>query len=143
MPTKSILILEDDEKRIADFRMAVAQLGPNFQVKIWRDAPTMISELPDFISDACLFSLDHDLNPMPGASTDPGTGLDVAAFLCKSQPRCPVILHSSNFERVWSMHNEFRFAGWEIERVGPLGDSWIRDSWLPVAKRLLRHTPNS
>jgi hypothetical protein len=120
MPKDSILILEDDEKRIADFRNAITKLGADFQVKIWRDASTMISELPVFVGEARLFSLDHDLNPMPGTSIDPGTGLDVVTFLCKIQPVCPVILHSSNYERVWSMHNELRFSGWDIERVGGL-----------------------
>lgn len=138
MVGNSILILEDDDKRIADFRSAITDLGNDFQVKIWSDAPTMISELPNCIENACLFSLDHDLNPKPGIFTDPGTGLDVAMFLCKRQPICSVILHSSNYERVWSMHNEFRFAKWETERVGPIGENWINDSWLPVVKRLLK-----
>jgi hypothetical protein len=36
-------------------------------------------------------------------------------------PACPVVIHSSNTDRAWSMHNELRFAGWHVERVGPMG----------------------
>ena len=41
-------------------------------------------------SQAALISLDHDLNPSPGAKTDPGTGMDVARFIGDFLPVCPV-----------------------------------------------------
>lgn len=55
---------------------------------------------------------------VPAIREDLGTGLDVTNHLVKFPPICPVVIHSSNVERVWSMHNEFRFAGWEIDRIG-------------------------
>ncbi|MGC3961054.1 MAG: hypothetical protein QM813_24915 [Verrucomicrobiota bacterium] len=41
----------------------------------------MIAECEPFFPTTVLISLDHDLNPMPGATVDPGTGVDVAQFL--------------------------------------------------------------
>ena len=140
---KTILILEDNDERIAGFRQAVELLGAGFALQIWRDAPSMIAECEAFFSSAALISLDHDLNPMPGATVDPGTGLDVARFLGDFLSVCPVLIHSSNADRVWSMHNELRLAGWMVDRVGPLGTDWIESSWLRRARELVVQHPNT
>src|SRR4030095_14776087 len=108
---KTILILEDNEERIAAFQNAVANFGDGFELKVWPDAPSMRAECEAVFPTAVLISLDHDLNPMPGAKVDPGTGIDVARFLGDFMPVCPVLIHSSNTDRVYSMHNELRFAG--------------------------------
>jgi hypothetical protein len=103
----------------------------------------MIRECAAFFPSAALVSLDHDLNPMPGISGDPGTGLDVARFLGDFPPACPVLIHSSNTDLVWSMHNELRFAGWIVDRVGPLGTDWIATSWLTHVRQLLAEHTNT
>jgi hypothetical protein len=133
----TIIILEDNDDRILAFKSAVASLGSSFSLRLWRDAPTMIAQCGDCLWDTCLISLDHDLAPLPDSSTNPGTGLEVAEFLSTLQPACPVILHTSNHERRWSMHNEFRFAGWSVQIVLPVGDDWIHSSWLPKARGLI------
>lgn len=140
---KTILILEDNEERIAAFQKAVGQLGDGYGLKIWRDAHSMCAECEAFFLTAALISLDHDLNPAPGVTTDPGTGLDVAQFLGDFLPVCPVLLHSSNTDRVYSMHNELRFAGWMVDRVGPLGAGWIETSWLRRSREILAQHPNT
>jgi ADP-ribosylglycohydrolase len=140
---KRILILEDNEDRIADFTTAVDQLGGDFELKVWRDAHSMRKECESFFSTAALISLDHDLNAQPGSAGDPGCGLDVARFLADFLPVCPILLHSSNTDRVYSMQNEFRFAGWSVDRVGPLGSGWIAISWLPKAREMLRAHANT
>ena len=140
---KTILILEDNDERIAAFQKAVAALGDGFDLKVWRDAPSMRAECEAYFPTAALISLDHDLNPMPGATVDPGTGVDVARFLGDFMPVCPVLIHSSNTDRVYSMHNELRFAGWMVDRVGPLGTDWIETSWLRRVRELLAHYPNT
>ena len=127
---KTILMLEDNDERIASFQKVVAGLGNGFDLKIWRDAHSMIVECAEFFPSTALICLDHDLNPQPGVTTDPGTGLDVAKFLADFLPVCPVLIHSSNTDRVYSMHNELRFAGWMADRVGPLGTDWIETTWL-------------
>jgi ADP-ribosylglycohydrolase len=140
---KTILILEDNGERIAAFHKAIAALGDGFEVKVWRDALAMITECSAFFPTAALISLDHDLNPMPGTTIDPGTGLDVAQYLGDFMPVCPVLIHSSNTERVYSMYNELRFADWIVDRVGPLGGDWIETSWLRTAKKLLAENANT
>jgi ADP-ribosylglycohydrolase len=140
---KTILILEDNDERIAAFQKAVAALGDGFDLKVWRDAPSMRAECEAYFPTAALISLDHDLNPLPGATVDPGTGVDVARFLGDCIPVCPVLIHSSNTDRVYSMHNELRFAGWMVDRVGPLGADWIETSWLRRARELLAQHSNT
>ena len=140
---KTILILEDNDERIAAFQQTVTALGDGFEVKIWRDVPSMIAECEAFFPATVLISLDHDLNPAPGATADPGTGVDVARFLGDFMPVCPVLIHSTNTDRVYSMHNELRFAGWTVDRVGPLGTDWIQTSWLRNVKRLLEESSNT
>ena len=140
---KTILILEDNQDRIASFQKTVTALGDGFELKVWHDAASMIAECQAFFPTAALISLDHDLNPMPGANADPGTGLDLARFLGDFLPVCPVLIHSSNTDRVYSMHNELRFAGWMVDRVGPLSTDWIETSWLDNVRRLLAAYSNT
>ena len=131
------MILEDNDERIRAFESAVASLGLYFRLRLWRDAPTMIAECLPVLPECCLISLDHDLNLMPGVTQDPGTGLEVAELLARQHPVCPVILHTSNAERRWSMHNEFRFGHWSVEIVPPIGDDWIPGPWLSRARALI------
>lgn len=140
---KTILILEDNEDRIIGFERSVADLGDGYELKIWRDAPSMIAECEQHFSSAALISLDHDLNPQPGVTTDPGSGLDVAQFLAQCRPVCPVIIHTTNAERAYSMHNELRFADWISDRVGPMGTDWIQKLWLPKAQEFLENHSNA
>jgi len=140
---KTILILEDNDERIAGFQKAVAELNGGFELKIWRDAHSMIAECAEFFPSAALICLDHDLNPQPGVTTDPGTGLDVTKFLADFMPVCPVLIHSSNTDRAYSMHNELRFAGWMVDRIGPLGTDWIETTWLRRMRELLAEYGNT
>lgn len=137
-----VLILEDNAERIAAFEETVPRISPELELKIWRDAPTMLAECEGFFDRVVLFSLDHDLNPQPDATEDPGTGLDVANFLVRFPPICPVVIHSTNVDRVWSMHNEFRFAGWTIDRIGPFDGDWIQKSWRKLVEPLLARREN-
>src|ERR1700722_3418113 len=140
---KMILILEDNNERVAAFERVVAGLGDGFTLKIWRDAHSMIRECEEYFPSAALISLDHDLNPQPGVTTDPGTGLDVAKFLGDFLPVCPVLIHSSNVDRAYSMQNELRFSNWKPDRVGPLGENWIPTTWLHRIRELLLEYPNT
>src|SRR5262245_50030208 len=140
---KTVLILEDNDERIAAFQEAAARFGKNFTLKVWRDAPSMIAECEEFFPTAALISLDHDLSPAPDATVGPGTGLEVAQFLGDFLPVCPVLVHSSNVDRVYSMLNELRFAGWTADRVEPHGSDWIRSSWPQAARRFLDQYANT
>ena len=140
---KTILILEDNDERIAAFRKAIANLGRGFEVKVWRDARAMIAECEAFFPTAALISLGHDLKPILGSTADPGTGMDVATFLADFMPICPVLIHSSNTNAVYSMDSEFRFAQWIVNLVVPAGTDWVETLWLPNAKRLLAEHANT
>ncbi len=140
---KTILFLEDNEERTVQFRTAISRLGAEYEAKSWRDAHSMCAECETFFPTAALISLDHDLNPAPGTTTDPGTGLQVAKFLAERRPACPVIIHSTNADRAWSMYNELRFADWIVERVGPIGGDWIETIWLRKAREFLGSHPNT
>ncbi len=139
----TILLLEDNDERIAGFERAVAGLPAAYELKVWRDAQSMRRQCEACFASAALISLDHDLNPAPGATGDPGTGLDVAKFLAECRPVCPVIIHSTNSDRSWSMHNELRFADWIVDKVGPIGSDWIEKLWLPKARELLAQHQNT
>jgi len=141
--TRKILILEDNDERIAGFQKTASELGPDCELKVWRDAHSMIRECEQFFANAALISLDHDLNPQPGVTADPGTGLDVARFLADFLPVCAVLIHSSNTDRAYSMQNELRFARWVVDRVGPLGTDWIETSWLRRTRELMAENSNT
>jgi ADP-ribosylglycohydrolase len=143
---KTILLLEDNEERIANFRNAVSHLGDGYELTVWRDAHSMRAECESLFPTAALFSLDHDLLPPAGTMGDPGTGLDIAKFLGDFLPVCPVLLHSSNTDRVYLMFNELRFAGWTVEildRAGLPGNNWVHGSWLQSVRRLLVEHSNT
>lgn len=134
---RTILILEDSDDRIAGFHKAVAALGRNYSLRLWHDAPTMIAECADFLGEASLISLDYQLMRRSQTAPDPGNGLQVAEFLCNQRPVCPVIIHTSAYERRWSMYNALSFAKWNVYVIAPVGPFWVRDLWLPAVKTLL------
>ena len=131
-----VLILEDHAGRVAGFEQAVGKLEGDLTVKVWRDAHSMLAECAAYLDEACLISLDHDLIAERG-QPDPGDGVEVATYLASFPPACPVIVHSTNHERVHSMLNELRFAKWENCRVGHMGDDWIEKDWLPLAREFI------
>lgn len=139
---KKILLLEDMEHRVVAFRAAVAKL-PDVEMILWRDAGAMIRDLPDHLSTASIISLDHDLLPAKGCRTDPGTGMDVCKALAKQKPSCPVLLHTANYIKVWSMMNELTFSKWDVHRTPPvrMDEKWIESVWLPRIKKLLKNIP--
>jgi ADP-ribosylglycohydrolase len=140
---KTILILEDNPARVALLRHAISQLGSEFTVKVWNSVPSMRAECESYFSDTALITLDHDLNPEPGATADPGTGVEIAQFLGDFMPVCPVIVHSQNTERVWSMFNELRFAGWIVQQAGGMGTDWSEAAWLRCARDMIATYPNT
>jgi hypothetical protein len=134
---RTVLILEDKPERQAEFERLAPTLGDDFEVLIWDDANRMRTECERFLSRAALISLEHDLDPKPGACADPGCGLDFAKFLAEKKPVCPVIVHTMNTDRSFSILNELRFADWRVDRVGPIGERWIEKHWARKAKELL------
>jgi hypothetical protein len=133
-----ILILEDNEQRVRQFRDAAATIAPGVPVRMWHDAKDMMRDLVNCLEHARVISLDHDLVERPGASADPGTGYDVVKFLCELIPVCPLIVHTSNAERGTWMVGELSRSRWAYDRVYPLGDTWIYEAWAPAVSRMLK-----
>ena len=132
-----LLVLDDDRERLRGFEEIVSRLGAEWAVRTWRDAPSMIAELDRHLPDARLISLDHDLYKDSPSEADPGTGRQVAERLATRKPPCPAIVHSTNTDAAWGMHNVMRRAGWTVELVHHLNQpDWIEQRWLPVAQRL-------
>lgn len=125
-----MLILEDKAERRAAFERVAPSLG--LRVKMWADAEQMQAECEKYFDEAALISLEQDLHV-----DDRGTGLDVAKFLAEKAPVCPVIVHTANTDRSYSIFNELRFADWKVERVGPVGDRWIDKYWTNKAREML------
>jgi ADP-ribosylglycohydrolase len=140
---KTILILEDNDERISDFVKAVQQLGDDYELKFWRDAHSMCRECATFFPTTALISLNDDVNPATGNTRHSSKGAHVAKFLADFLPVCPVLLHSSNTNLLYSTYNEFRFSGWTVERLGSLGVDWIPKSWLPKARQILLQHGNT
>lgn len=134
-----VVMLEDDRDRIVRFD-AILKLQINDAcLSVSRTAPAFIdafrtnsgSRQPDLIA------LDHDLFTDSPDDPDPGDGRDVARFLAKLDPICPVLIHSTNAAAADSMLYTLLDAGWTADRISPLGDDWIEAYWYPYAKRML------
>jgi len=132
-----LLMLEDNTDRARRFTATLRRIDPTVPLRIWRNAWTMIREMPAHLSAARLISLDHDLDPEEGDPDDPGTGWNLTKVLAALPPSCPVIVHTSNGERAAWMCGEFELGGWECHRLPPLGDDWIERDWRRLVRRLL------
>ncbi len=136
-----IVILEDDQRRTVAMKKQLRVIAPTAVCSFFENAPDMIAWLQINLASVDLFCLDHDLileNPEEGNPFDPGTGRDVVDFLCKKEPICPVLIHSTNAPAVIGMQGELQDAGWSYERVIPFDDlTWIRTVWREEMKKLL------
>ena len=134
---QTIHILENRDNRVAEFQKAVAELGSDFQLRLWQDVHSMIAGCAECFPNAALFSLDCELDRRPGVDIRPGAGLDLARFLGDFPPVCPVVIHSSNTEGARAVLKELRSARWMVEHIAPLGADWIERRWLGRARALV------
>ena len=132
-----ILILEDNQERIDAFTKAL-KIYPNLELFVWRDAHSFIRDVDQHLEAANFISLDHDLVSETGI--DPGDGLEVAEYLRDKNPICPVIIHTTNVNRSWSMLRELKDGNWQVERHPPvvMGVDWIYQNWIEVVRKMLR-----
>jgi CheY-like chemotaxis protein len=133
-----LLMLEDNAERIERFTTMLRLVDPALEMRVWRNAWTMLREVEPLRPAARLLCLDHDLDPEEGSSEDPGTGWEVTQRLASLPPACPVIIHTSNGERGTWMEGEFDLGGWKYSRISPLGDDWIEQDWRRLVRRLLK-----
>jgi hypothetical protein len=112
---------------------------PFFPSRFFRTATEAINWLEGHLESAVCVSLDHDLEPHPFAvDVDPGTGREVADFLARREPRCPVVIHSSNLDAAIGMQYVLEEHQWSVARLAPYGDlAWVNESWLPAIRNAI------
>ena len=130
-----IYILEDDARRRQAMSAALADRFPQYPVRFFTTAPDMLDRLAQVdLSRLLAIGLDHDLELITGADgqcIDPGSGRDVADWLARLHPACPVVIHSTNAPAAVGMQLALEDSGWEVDRVVPFGDlQWISECWL-------------
>lgn len=112
---KTILVLEDNDRRAELMRDALATVPGELEIRRWDNTRTMRAELAQWLPTACLISLDFDLGDSP--SRNPGTGMDAVNMLLAHQPACPVIIHTSLPAESAMMGRALRQGGWVVGQV--------------------------
>jgi CheY-like chemotaxis protein len=140
MPT--ILVLEDDEDRVAAMKKVLTERLGRFKHVFFDNAPETIVWLKQNLKEAALICLDHDLGPnrqIGDEVSDPDTGRDVVDYLACQTPRCPVIIHTTNDWAAPGMELALREVGWKCSRVIPSSDlKWVETIWF---RKLNKFTP--
>ncbi len=134
---QTIHILDNRDDCIAGFQQAVAASGNDLQLRVWRNANSMIAGCSELFPNAALLSLNCESDPRGGDAVEMGTALDVARFIGDFPPACPVIIHSSNADGARAVLKELRAAHWMVEHIAPLGPDWIERRWLVRVRTLL------
>jgi hypothetical protein len=97
---RRIILIMDDANRLTAVSSLVAERYPECEIVLFDNAPDTIEWLKNNLSSLALMSLDHDLGinkERNGEVFDPGIGRDVVDYLVTQVPRCPVILHTTNY----------------------------------------------
>src|SRR5262249_56891652 len=130
-----------NQDRIAEMRQCLDDKFYQFEMWFLDTAGEMIKFLKMELPETIAISLDHDLELIPAADgrlLDPGTGREVADFLARQHPSCPVIVHSSNASAALGMEMVLQDANWVTYRVCPCGDlDWIPGSWLRTMRNAI------
>jgi CheY-like chemotaxis protein len=137
-----IVILEDNEDRIAAMRASLAERFGTLGAEFHRSAAEMIEHLErSGLFDVALLSLDHDLEMLAqpdGTHVDSGTGVDVARWLSTQPALAPVIVHSTNRSGADRMLELLVESDWRCRQVVPYGnESWVRETWLPMVREII------
>lgn len=130
----TIAVLDDDQGRRLAMQAALADRLPQYLHVFFDNAPDMIAWLSEHMYDLAAVSLDHDLGPnreREGIQFDPGTGRDVAEFLATQDPRCSIIIATTNSIARPGMELVLQDSGWCTINVLPFSDlSWIGEAWI-------------
>lgn len=134
-----IVVLEDNLDRQRAMRECLADRFPMYEQHFFATAADMIRFLEQSLEETLVIALDHDLELQPGPNgswIDPGTGRDVADFLTRREPVCPVIIHTTNTPAAAGMELTLSDAGWRTARVIPFDDlTWIATDWFRAMRR--------
>lgn len=137
-----IIILEDDDERRQHMLNCLSDRFPQYGVRFFVSATEMLDDLQQIdLNDVVLIALDHDLEMIPaedGRLIDPGDGRDVASFLARQIPTCPIVIHTTNAPAGDSMQAALRDSGWKTLRVVPYGyHEWISQTWFRAVRKAI------
>ena len=132
--SKLILMLENEVERLERFHKVLDSVEHKVVLKHWRTVRDFVSGFEAERSKPDLICLDHDLFKWKFDEPEPGDGREVAEFLASQKPACHAIIHSSNAPAAQSMFFTLQEAGWDVERIAPLGQDWIETYWWPTAR---------
>ena len=136
-----IAILEDNADRQAVMRRCLADRFYMFDAHFFDEAGEMIRFLDQHLPETLVIALDNDLDLKPGPGgrmIDPGSGVEVAEYLARKAPVCPVIIHTTNADAAEAMKSALHTAGWRTQRVIPFDDmQWIESNWFFAMRRAI------
>jgi ADP-ribosylglycohydrolase len=139
LPTRSILLLENNEALIARFRRVIRELDAGFELTVWQSASAMAAECEPHFPHAAMVALGDTPVAPTGKGTDTGTDTepDIATFLGDFLPVCPVLIHASDADSASSTLVELDRAGWKADRVSPSQPEWVETAWAHRARELI------
>lgn len=140
----NIAILEDNKDRQQAMRSCLTDRFHQYGLRFFDDAADLIDFLDTHLGETIVLCLDHDLELKSngsGKSVDPGTGRDVADYLAKKPPVCPVVIHTTNGPAAVGMEMVLKDANWKTHVVTPFDDmAWIPTVWFRTVRRAILNT---
>jgi CheY-like chemotaxis protein len=134
---KVIVVLEDNSDRVAVMKEWLAERLSMYESFFSDDPSTIVGVLTQRTDDILAVSLDHDLFDRADGSTTI-TGMEVAKFLSRKEPRFPILIHSSNAIDADRMQRMLVQSRWPVSRVTPFDDTnWIGTDWYPTLRRAI------
>jgi hypothetical protein len=129
-----IVILEDNLDRQTEMAACLADRFPQFDVELFVNSHELVEFLGETdLRSIALISLDNDLELIPAANgslIDPGDGVEVASWLSRRPPACPVIVHTTNTLAGDRMMELLDASDWQAARVVPYDDTaWVHEIW--------------
>jgi CheY-like chemotaxis protein len=141
---KQIVILEDNRERREAMARFLADRLYSFEPVFFESPQPMLAYLRERLGDAICITLDHDMELIDdgaGRLIDPGSGREVAEFLARHRPQCPVVLHTTNTVAAEAMTAMLTEAGWQVYRVAPWGNlEWVHEAWGRTVRRAIVDT---
>ncbi len=138
---KTIVIVENDHRRIDAMKSEIAGAYSNVEVHFFTNAPAAIAWLEKNWCAVDLVSLDFDLGTDEELANPEflvGTGGDVAEWLARREQFCPVILHTDSFFTRPTMQRALDAGNWKHQFVTPgNGTGWVASLWLPMVQQHL------
>jgi DNA-binding NtrC family response regulator len=117
---RCLVLLEDTPGRVRVVD-AWADGRDDLELVHYARAPELIAWLEEHLSEAVLISLDYHLG---GAGPGAGSGFDVALWLARREPTCPVIVHTSDSTAATYVCDALVTGGWDAVVAPFSSETW-------------------